>query len=288
MRRIVVAAGVAALLAGSAVSASAITGNFEKDFTNDGVGLVVFYADPEGEVFAGRCSGTLLTPTVFLTAGHCTDGAEAARVYFEQDAGANLDPVTGIDAVTGYPFEGGVEAASIHTMDGYDDYATFPDTSDAGIVVLDDAVENVRFGALPTVGSLDELARPSQKQDVWFTVSGYGLSYVNPAQQISFRERLKARATLTNLRSNLACGANFAHSGNPGGGKGGTCFGDSGGPVFHRDTDVIAGLTSFGLSQQTCTGPGFAYRTDQERVHDFVLAVATAVGEADLVRIAAP
>jgi hypothetical protein len=283
MRRIVVAAGVAALLAGSAVSASAITGNFEKDFTNDGVGLVVFY-DDEGD-FAGRCSGTLLTPTVFLTAGHCTAGTADARVYFEQDAGANLDPETGIDTVTGYPFSGGVEAASIHTMDGYDDYATFPDTSDAGIVVLDDAVENVRFGALPTVGSLDELARPSQKQDVWFTVSGYGLSYVNPVQQVSFRERLKARATLTNLRSNLAGGANFAHSGDPGGGKGGTCFGDSGGPVFHRDTDVIAGLTSFGLSQQTCTGPGFAYRTDQERVHDFV---EEHLGEGETLRVVAP
>jgi hypothetical protein len=275
-------AGLTVALAGQAF---AVTGNFERDHVNTGVGLVVFY-DDAGQ-FAGRCSGTLLTPTVFLTAGHCTVGLDDARVYFEQDAGANLGP-DGIDTVTGYPFSGGVEAASVHTMAGFDGYVTFPDTSDVGIVVLDEAVDGVRYGALPPVGSLDEIARPSRKQDVWFTVSGYGLSYLNPAQQVSFRERLSARATLTNLRSNLAGGANFAHSGNPGNGKGGTCLGDSGGPVFHRDTDVIAGLTSFGLSQQTCTGPGFAYRTDLQKVHDFVLEVASDVGEADLVRFAAP
>ena len=70
------------------------------------MGLVVFY-DGEGE-FLWRCSGSLLTPTVFLTAGHCTDqDAEespvTARVYFQQDAGAAYDPETELDPVTGYP-----------------------------------------------------------------------------------------------------------------------------------------------------------------------------------------
>ena len=47
---------------------------------------------------------------------------------------------------------------------------------------------------------------------------------------------------------------------NPGGGRGGTCFGDSGGPTLLGDTDVIVGVTSWGFSP-TCgvwgspTGP---------------------------------
>ena len=93
------AVGMAALAWGG--GASAITGNFVKDFEHPFVGLAVFY-DADGE-FMGRCSGSLITPTVFLTAGHCVDGATSARVYFQQDAGANYDPETQLDPVTGYP-----------------------------------------------------------------------------------------------------------------------------------------------------------------------------------------
>jgi hypothetical protein len=251
-----------------ALPAAGITGNYEKDFVHDGVGLLVTY-DDDGE-FAGRCSGTLVTPTVFLTAGHCTDGKAAARVYFEQDAGANYDPALGFDPVSGYPEWGGVEAAEVHTMPGYDDFATFPETRDVGVVILAEPVEGVTYGALLEPGSLDRLATRSGKKDVSFTVSGYGVNWINPAQITSLRERMMATAKLTNLRSSLADGYNLAHSGDPGKGRGGTCFGDSGGPVFLAGTDVIAGITSFGLSAQTCTGPGFAYRTDQQVVLDWV------------------
>jgi secreted trypsin-like serine protease len=68
------------------------------------------------------------------------------------------------------------------------------------------------------------------------------------------------------LRSRLADGYDLAHSGDPGRGKGGTCFGDSGGPVFLSGSTIIMGVTSFGLSAQNCTGPGSAYRTDQPAV----------------------
>src|SRR5215207_2901819 len=95
---------VVAALAIAVSAAGAITGNFVEDFEHPFVGLVVFY-DEDGE-FLWRCSGSLLTPTVFLTAGHCADtedGAVTARVYFQQDAGANYDPATELDPVTGYP-----------------------------------------------------------------------------------------------------------------------------------------------------------------------------------------
>ena len=104
MRRFLTLATVLVALAAFATPANAITGDFVEDNEHPFVGLVVFY-DADGE-FVWRCTGSLLTPTVFLTAGHCADtvgGAVTARVYFQQDAGANYDPVTGVDPITGYP-----------------------------------------------------------------------------------------------------------------------------------------------------------------------------------------
>lgn len=267
---IVTAVLLLTMLVGLTSQAIAVTGNYEPDFVHDGVGLVVSY-DDEGQ-FMGRCSGTLLSPTVFLTAGHCTSGAASARVYFEQDAGANFDPALGYDPVTGYPEWGGVVSAAVHTMPGYDDFATFPETRDVGVVILEEPVE-ATYAALPSAGTLDHLAAGSGKKDVTFTVSGYGLNWINPAQVVSHRERMMATATLTNIKNNLTDGYNLAHSGNPGKDKGGTCFGDSGGPVYFAGTDVIAGITSFGLSAQTCGGPGFAYRTDQEVVLEWIASL---------------
>jgi hypothetical protein len=104
MRRLIVAPLVALLLAALVAPLNAITGDWVKDFEHPFVGLAVLY-DKDGE-FLWRCSGTLLSPTVFLTAGHCADtdgGAVSARVYFQQDAGAHFNPVTQLDPVTGYP-----------------------------------------------------------------------------------------------------------------------------------------------------------------------------------------
>ncbi len=87
-------AAVTALTAMTA-SAGAITKNYQEDNVHDFVGLMVAL-DDQGE-FLWRCSGSLLDATTFLTAGHCTDApAAGARVYFQQDAGANYDPDDGV------------------------------------------------------------------------------------------------------------------------------------------------------------------------------------------------
>ena len=158
----VAAAGLLALLVGTAAPAGAITGNYVEDLDHPYVGLVTFY-DETGE-FSHRCSGSLLTETVFLTAGHCTDGATTARVYFTQDAGANYDPETQVDPVSGYPetcAEGtlGVTCATSDQLFnyGFDDFATFPDTHDVGLVILDQPILLPEYGSLAAVGSLDGL-----------------------------------------------------------------------------------------------------------------------------------
>ena len=279
MRRLLVVflAVVLGMLA-TALPAGAITGNYVEDFEHPFVGLVTFY-DETGE-YSHRCSGSLLTPTVFLTAGHCTDGATTARVYFQQDAGVNYDPEKEVDPVTGYPeyCAEGTLGETCATSDelynyGFAEFAGFPNTRDVGLVILDQPIEMPEYGALAAPGSLDRLATRRGQQDVTFTISGYGLSRVNPIVVESYRERLMAKTKLVNLRSALTSGFNLQLSANPGGGRGGTCFGDSGGPVFYGGfgSNTIVAVTSFGLNGN-CRGVDFAYRTDTRAVINWILA----------------
>jgi hypothetical protein len=252
--------------------AAAITGRFVKDFEHPFVGLAVFY-DATGE-FIGRCSGSLLSPSLFLTAGHCIEGAASARVYFQQDAGVNYDPVTQIDPVTGYPESCLSQPCTTSSqLINYGYPAGFPNTRDAALLVLDDAIVLSEYGTLAAAGTLDELATRRGRQAINLTVSGYGLSYTNPAVTVSFRERLMASQQLVNLTSALTGGFNLQATNNPGIG-GGSCFGDSGGPVFYGSpsSNLIVGITSFGLSANVCAGVDFAYRTDQAELIAWVLA----------------
>src|SRR5215208_7832406 len=253
---LLVAACVAALsvLPGSG---RAITGNFVADNEHPYVGLVAFY-DAQGE-FMWRCSGSLLTDRVFLTAGHCTDqDAEEspvmARIWFHQNVGGAYNPPTvPEDPNTGYPnrcLEGDplcVESTQLFDF-GFDNFAGFPSIHDVGLIILpeDQAVDLPEYGQLAEAGFLDSLSLSVLKNST-FTVSGYGVSRTNPAQTLSLRERLMALTQLVNPNLNSSsntAGFNLQLSGNPGGGRGGSCFGDSGGPTFYGglSSNVIVGV----------------------------------------------
>lgn len=262
-KRLMLLATLAVGLVTFAGSAGAITGNYTKDFEHDFVGLLVVY-DDQGE-FAGRCSGTLISPTVFVTAGHCTTGTDSARVYFEQDAGVDYDPALGYDPTTGYPEFGGYTG----TPYNYGFLAGFPETKDAGVVILDGAgytPPSGEFGELPAIGAIDAYAT-QRKQDARFTVSGYGLSDQDPVV-VSFRERLMAGSYMVNNEAPIT-DFNLKTTANPSQGKGGTCNGDSGGPVFFEGTNIIAAVTSFGMNGQ-CKGLDFSYRLDRQEVQDWI------------------
>lgn len=292
MRRILLAlATLLALVISPAGPATAITGNYVEDFEHPYVGLVVFY-DADG-AFVHRCSGSLLTPTVLLTAGHCTDagtGVVTARVYFQQDAGVSYDPTTELDPVTGYPelCADGTLGVTCATSDqlydyGFTDFAGFPrqaDLHDIGLVVLDQPIMLPEYGALAAPGTLDSLATQRGLQDLVFTASGYGLSYSSPVTVTSFRERLMAEAHLTNLNSGITQGFTLQTSGN-GLGRGGTCSGDSGGPVFYGPyaSNLVVAVTSFGLNAY-CRGQDFAYRTDTADALAWILATVEESGTA--------
>jgi hypothetical protein len=271
----VVAAAMATSLS---PNASAITGNYEKDFEHDFVGLLVFYTTPDpetGDPFSHRCSGSLLPDRVtVVTAGHCTEGVDEGRMYFEQSVAPNYDLEAfggwGGDETTGYPYEGGV-TFSIADNYGFHNFEGFPENRDVGVVVLDEpySTPSGEYGILPEVGAVDEYAAASRrKQNVRFTSSGYGLSAQRPVV-VSFRERLTATTYLVNNKAPIT-EYNLKTTANPAQGKGGTCNGDSGGPIFFYGTNVIAAVTSFG-NNGVCKGLDFSYRLDREPVLDWIL-----------------
>jgi V8-like Glu-specific endopeptidase len=274
LKRIIAVAALAAGLVTFAGSAGAITGNYHDDFVHDSVGLLVFYTPntPAGQdPFSHRCSGTLLSDRrTIVTAGHCTEGVDTGRVYFAQSAAPNYSPSAfggwGGDPTTGYPYLNGV-TFSVADNYGFHNFEGYPNNRDVGVVVLDQpyTTPSGTYGQLPAVGQINTYiaAAGNKKQAARFTVSGYGLSDQDPVP-VSFRKRLMADSYAVNNQAPVT-DFNLKTTANASNGKGGTCNGDSGGPVYFYGTNVIAAVTSFGQNGQ-CKGLDFSYRLDRPEV----------------------
>jgi V8-like Glu-specific endopeptidase len=218
---------------------------------------------------AFRCSGTLLSPTVLLTAGHCTDNYPGSpytgmRVFTEADVD---------NGNNNYPYAGpnSVEAVAWYTHPLYETAPFF--YHDVGVVILQEpGVILDEYGTLPTLNQLDVLKTKRGLQDVTFTSVGYGLqkSFPDAASWKDQANRIRMVAYPHLIQINVPgftgdfslLLSNNAHTG-------GTCFGDSGGPNFLDKSNVVAGVTSFGLNG-TCGGTGGVFRMDRQDVLDFV------------------
>ncbi len=203
-----------------------------------------------------RCSGTLLSSTVFLTAGHCTE-APAAHVEIWFDA----DVQSGIPA-NGYPNKGQI-GGTPHTHPQYnpDAFSLY----DLGVVVLDEPHPMARYGALPALNALDSLKTQRGQKDLTFTAVGYGLQKAFPDaaswKDQAYKVRMFATPKLIQINVPGATGdSSLVLSNNAN--TGGTCFGDSGGPNFIGSSNVVGGVTSFGKNG-TCGGQGGVYRVDK-------------------------
>lgn len=242
----VLAVGLTTVAPASAVTDGALDGN-----GHPYVGLMVASVDG---VPQWRCSGTLIAPKVFLTAGHCTDGADHVEIWFASDV------QSGIPA-NGYPYEGEVAGTPV-THPDYDPNAF--SVRDVGVVLLSKAVRMSTYGALPRLDQLDSLTPQRGQKDVTFTAVGYGLQQAFP-DAASWKDqadkiRMVAYPKLNQINTGATGPTSLILSNNTN--TGGTCFGDSGGPNFLGTSNVVAGVTSFGMNG-TCGGTGGVFRMDR-------------------------
>jgi len=255
---------VAALMIGS-TQASAVT-----DGTLDGnghpyVGLMVA-KDANGTPL-WRCSGTLMSRTIFLTAGHCTEApAATAEIWFAADVQAHAsqsDPNW-----NGYPFKGEVSGV-VRTHPDYDPNRFF--FRDMGVVILSKGVRTSTYGQLPTLNYFDRFDNQRGQQDVTFTAVGYGLQASFPDasswKDQALKVRMVAHPKLNQVNNGYVGDFSLLLSNNAN--TGGTCFGDSGGPNFIGTSSVVGGVTSFGKNGN-CAGTGGVFRIDRSWALDWL------------------
>ena len=209
--------------------------------------------DQDGN-YLWRCSGTLLSPTRVLTAGHCVEApATRVEIWFAADVEHSMTALTDPQK--------GETGGTPHTHPN-SNLAAF-DRYDLGVVVLGTPVQKPTYDALPGLNQLDELAQKRGRNDVTFSAVGYGLQHAFPDAAAwkgeANRVRMVATPHLVQITSadTGECSRLSNHAN-----TGGTCFGDAGGPTVIGSSTVIGGVTSYG-NNATCAGTGGLYRLDR-------------------------
>jgi hypothetical protein len=211
------------------------------------------------------CSGTLIAADVFLTAAHCTEVAEANDWPVAVTFDAEVDETSPILPGT----------AHTHPDFGFSGPGGTADAHDVAVIVLDDPAADTYPGiepaSLPEAGLLDELNVRNGLRGQRFTVVGYGaqepeFGIGGPDHPFTAERRVSVSRFLALLDSWLQLSQVGVR------GDGGSCFGDSGGPVFlgagAQEIDVVVAITSWGDSM--CVATGTTYRTDTASTRDFL------------------
>jgi hypothetical protein len=240
---------------------AAITGG-APDTIHTNVGVVRF-TTVDGRF---RCSGTLIAPTVVLTAGHCTEGP-ATNVYVSFDDALVGDPLAaGISPAEKAAREAHYITGTAHPDPAWDGKLSFAKQHDQGVVVLSQPASTkwptIVPAPLPPVGYLDQ--NPGQLKNSTFTLVGYGVDIGDKKAQIVIQVRSSTTSYLKNVGDEVLT---FQINGNDSKAGGGSCFGDSGGGVFLNG--YVLGDASY-VNSLTCNATGSYQRDDTEHSRAFL------------------
>jgi hypothetical protein len=274
MKRVSILAILVLILALRALPAAAITGGELDGEDHPNVGLMI--ADIDGEP-VWRCSGTLIAPRVFLTAGHCAgDGATGARVWFDSDMSANPE----------YPYGGETSYEGVPVAHPYYSWPPeniwpnnplYPngDYYDVGLVILEEAVTDIQPATLATPGLLSQLKKDrilrggwADGYEVYFRSVGYGitlLTWPHPTHDNNKVRMVSESAYVALTRNILHLTQRSVFN------EDGTCNGDSGGPAFWIDgkgNEILVAVTSRG--DGPCVASGLDYRIDNPKILEWI------------------
>ena len=285
MRRVVLVLAtmaLASLLAGG-VAQAIINGEPDRGpNAHPYVGALVS-VPPSGEFKGQRipvCSGTLISPKVFLTTGHCTDFLTKedlpTYVSFDPTYKPGASEVTKATPYT-HPKFCFPEDKEDCTPPGRPEIVgtlTRDLRYDVGVAVLDKPVRMATYGTLPKAGLVDTLKEGQRLTTVGYGANGYERIDSEPPlqpQPVFLGDRYSATVRLLNT-NDPEVGEMFVKTTGMSliKGKGeASCFGDSGGPLFVGDQQTVVGVTSFHRAP-LCRGPHYYQRVDLTRVLTWV------------------
>jgi hypothetical protein len=268
----------AALFIGTSPSQAITYGFVDSTGTYSNAGAFLVKSASTGQIFP-ICSGTLITPNVFLTAGHCT-------AFFTQDLAPN--------GWTAYvSFDGSIPFGNLTSnttqLVAVSAVVTNPnfnqsqgDPGDIGVLILNSNVQGIAPATLPVCGLLDQLRAQNGLKDAVFTPVGYGLQnrVVGGGGPPFFQDSNPIPRMFAFSSFNALTPAYLRLSQNPSTGNGGTCFGDSGGPNFLtvNGQRILAAITITGDS--VCRSTNVDYRVDTASAQAFFAYVNATFGTA--------
>lgn len=243
---LMIAALACAAAAIIAATAQAITFGQPDEAGHPNVGALVAEWNPDSPGPDQFCTGTLVSPTLFLTAAHCmTDWPEGTEFW------VSFDPEYDEDAAAPSRL---VPVSSFVIHERYGQPGGGADAYDIAMVTLA-APQSATPAELPTLGLLNTYSQQQLRQ-LQFTTVGYGIVRAEktggPHGLIDETIRMVAQQTLLSLQPTW-----LLLNMNPSTGSGGTCYGDSGGPHF------LGGMTSNLLVSLTVTGDAMCRATDK-------------------------
>lgn len=278
-------AGVIALALGlttaSLVPASAITGGEPDGDGHPHVGLILFYM-PDGRF---RCTAALVTPTVLVTAAHCTKGTVGKTLVTFDSVIAEQPPSpfpVAADPATGYTQAeleaAGYKSGTAYAHPQYSDFTDMSNWNDVGVIVLDRPVTDIAPAKVAPENYLNAYEQPKLNSTL-FTSVGYGTEVrkadSGPQKPTPMSYPLLRRVAQEPGQKLTPQILQVNGNDKDNRGTGGTCFGDSGGPTYHGG--YVVTVTSYGYTLN-CRYLDGLQRIDIPVVQDWLKTFGVPIG----------